>query len=114
MINDYLRGRACIESVRGSLIQGEFLILTISCSFYFGFEIFLAHLCLFAWFATFRAFVGLAVFLLLDDLVELLLAFWSSSYASWGFGFEIQTLCFLLSTDSSRGRLRNQVVSSLV
>jgi hypothetical protein len=24
MINAYLRGRACIESVRGSLIQGEF------------------------------------------------------------------------------------------
>jgi hypothetical protein len=24
MINDYLRGRACIESVRGSLFQGEF------------------------------------------------------------------------------------------
>jgi hypothetical protein len=23
MINDYLRGRACIESVRGSWIQGE-------------------------------------------------------------------------------------------
>jgi hypothetical protein len=24
MINNYLIGRACIESVRGSLIQGEF------------------------------------------------------------------------------------------
>jgi hypothetical protein len=24
MINDYLRGRACIESVRGSLFQGEY------------------------------------------------------------------------------------------
>jgi hypothetical protein len=24
MINDYLRGRACIESVRGSVFQGEF------------------------------------------------------------------------------------------
>jgi hypothetical protein len=27
MINVYLRGRACIESVRGSLIQEEFLSL---------------------------------------------------------------------------------------
>jgi hypothetical protein len=27
MINIYLRGRGCIESVRGSLIQGEFLSL---------------------------------------------------------------------------------------
>jgi hypothetical protein len=42
------------------------------------------------------------------------MASWSSSYASLGFGFELQTLCFLLSMDSSRGRLRNQVVSSLI
>jgi hypothetical protein len=25
MINAYIKGRACIEGVRGSLIQGEFL-----------------------------------------------------------------------------------------
>jgi hypothetical protein len=31
-----------------------------------------------------------------------------------GFGFELQILCFLLSIDSSRGRLRNQVVSFLI
>jgi hypothetical protein len=35
MINDYLRGRACIESVRGSWFQGGVLIL----SFYVDFEI---------------------------------------------------------------------------
>jgi hypothetical protein len=65
-------------------------------------------------FAAFRAFAALQLFLLLDDPLELLLAFWSSSCASWGFGFELQTLCFLLSMDSSRWRLRNQVVSTLV
>jgi hypothetical protein len=42
------------------------------------------------------------------------LGFWSSSCAPWGFGLELQTLCFLLSMDSSRRRLRNQVVSTLV
>jgi hypothetical protein len=54
------------------------------------------------------------VFFLLDDLLELVVGIWSSSYASWALGFELQTLCLLLSMDSSRGRLRNQVVSSLV
>jgi hypothetical protein len=34
------------------------------------------------------------VFLLLDDLSELFLAFGSSSCASWVLGFELQTLCF--------------------
>jgi hypothetical protein len=62
MINDYLRGRTCIEFVRGSLIQGEFLSLSFSFSFCFGFELFVALLCHFAWFATFCAFDGLAVF----------------------------------------------------
>jgi hypothetical protein len=38
--------------------------------------------------------------------------FWSSSCASRGCGFELKTLYFLLSMDSSRERLRNQVVSS--
>jgi hypothetical protein len=33
------------------------------------------------------------VFLLLDDLLELFLAFWSSSCTSRGLGFELQTLC---------------------
>jgi hypothetical protein len=37
MINDYLRGRACIESVRGELISGGVLIL----SFCVDFELFL-------------------------------------------------------------------------
>jgi hypothetical protein len=33
MMNDYLRGRACIEAVRGSLISGGVLILSFSYSF---------------------------------------------------------------------------------
>jgi hypothetical protein len=33
MINDYLRGRACIESVRGELISVGVLVLSISSSF---------------------------------------------------------------------------------
>jgi hypothetical protein len=37
MINDYLRGRACIESVRGELFSGGVLIL----SFCVDFELFL-------------------------------------------------------------------------
>jgi hypothetical protein len=37
-------------------------------------------------------FVGLVLFLLLDELIELLFAFWSSSCVSCGLGFELQTL----------------------
>jgi hypothetical protein len=55
--------------------------------------------------------LALQFFLLLDDLLELFLAFWSSSCASWGLVFELQTLCLLLSMDSLRVRSRNQVVS---
>jgi hypothetical protein len=35
----------------------------------------------------------LRFFLLLDDLLELFFGFWSSSCASCGLGFKIQTLC---------------------
>jgi hypothetical protein len=35
----------------------------------------------------------LRLFLLLDDLLELFFGFWSSSCASCGLGFKIQTLC---------------------
>jgi hypothetical protein len=91
------------------------LSLSFSCSFYFGFELFLTLLCHFAWFTSFRIFVGLATFFLfLDELLELFLAFYSSTYVSWDFRFGLQTLCFLLSMDSSSRRLRNQVVSILI
>jgi hypothetical protein len=62
MINDYLRGRACIEFVRGSLIQGEFLSLSFSCSFCFGIELFLALLAILLGLPLFLSFVGFAAF----------------------------------------------------
>ncbi len=66
MINNYLRGRACIESVRGELISGGVLILSFSCSS----ELFLALLCHFAWLYRFSCrLLAFAVFLLLDDLL---------------------------------------------
>jgi hypothetical protein len=49
------------------------LILSLSCSF----EFFLALLCHFDWLCRFSCLLlAFAVFLLLDDLLELLLAFW--------------------------------------
>ena len=56
MINDYLKGRACIERVRGSWFQGE-------CWFW-------------AFLVIFLDLAAFAVFPLLDDLLELFLAFW--------------------------------------
>jgi hypothetical protein len=66
------------------------------------------------WFAVFVPLLVLWHFLLLDDLLKIFLGFWPSSCASWGLGFKLQTLCFLLSMDSSMSRLRNQVVNFLV
>jgi hypothetical protein len=51
------------------------LSLSFSCSFCFSFELFLALLCHFTWFVAFRVFVGLAIFLLLGDIIELFLLF---------------------------------------
>jgi hypothetical protein len=62
MINEYLKGRACIEIVRGSLIREEFFSLSFSCSLCFGFQLFLTLLYHFAWFTAFHAFVGVAAF----------------------------------------------------
>jgi hypothetical protein len=80
MINIYLRGRACIESVRECWFSGSA-----------DFEFFL----LFSWFCHFLCLLlVLRLFLLLDDFLELFVDFWSSSCASWGLRFEIQTLYF--------------------
>jgi hypothetical protein len=80
MINFYLKERACIESVRGSWFSGSV-----------DFEFFL----LLSWFCHFSCLLlVLLLFLLLDNLLELFVSFWSSNCASWGFRFEIQTLCF--------------------
>jgi hypothetical protein len=38
----------------------------------------------------------LRLLLLLDDNLDLFIGFWSSSCASWGFGFEIQTFLLVL------------------
>jgi hypothetical protein len=73
MINDYLRRRACIESVRGSWFWAFVLILSFSCSS----ELFLTLICYFAWFCRFSCLLlALTIFLLLDDLLEHFLYFW--------------------------------------
>jgi hypothetical protein len=67
------------------------LILSFSCSS----ELFLALSYHFAWLGRFSCrLLAFAVFPLLDDIIELFIGFWSSSRASWGLGFELQTLCF--------------------
>jgi hypothetical protein len=55
------------------------------------FEFFL----LLSWFYRFSCLLlVLRLLLLLDNLLELFVSFWSSSCASWGLRFKIQTLCF--------------------
>jgi hypothetical protein len=58
---------------RGSFEFERFFALSLAC-------LFSCHL------------LVLRLFLLLDDLLELLFGFWSSSCASCGLGFKIQTL----------------------
>jgi hypothetical protein len=62
----------------------------------------------------FMPFVGFVVFLLLDDLIELFFSFWSSSCASCVLVLKFKLCAFVFSMYSSRGRLGNQVVSTLV
>jgi hypothetical protein len=62
MINDYLRGRTYIDSVRGRLIHGEFLILSSSLLFCLAY--------CFLW-----LLLVLRFFLLLDDIVKVFLPF---------------------------------------
>jgi hypothetical protein len=67
MINDYLRGRVSIESVRGSV---EFKLFP-------WLELFLTLLCHFAGFYRFSCrLLCFTIFLLLDDILELFLTFW--------------------------------------
>jgi hypothetical protein len=83
MIIDYLSGRACIESVRGSV-------------------------CHFAWLCRFSCLLlAFAVFPLLDDLLELFLPFLVFLLCFMGSWIRISNFVFLFSMDSSRGRLRN-------
>jgi hypothetical protein len=103
-------GELALSLLGGVWFKGNFWVWAFLARFVFVFELFLALICHFAWFVTFCAFVGPAIF---PSFRWSFLAFWSSTCASWGFGFELQTLCFLLSMDSLKGRLRNQVASSL-
>jgi hypothetical protein len=77
MINDYLWGRACIESVRGS-VHFELIL-----SFSYSSELLLALFCHFAWLCRFSYhLLAFVVFLLVDDLLDLFCLFRSSSCAS--------------------------------
>jgi hypothetical protein len=59
-------------------------------SFSYSSELFLTLLCHFTWHCRFSCLLlAFAVFLLIDDLLELFLTFWSSNCASWGLGFEL-------------------------
>jgi hypothetical protein len=74
MINVYLKGRACIESVRESIFS--FVSL-------FYFELFLALICHFGLVSRFLCLLlALRFSLFLDDLVEFFSAFWSSRCTS--------------------------------
>jgi hypothetical protein len=54
--------------------------------FCLGFELFL----LFSWFYRFSCLLlAFAVFLLLDDILNLFIGFWSSNCDSWGHGFRL-------------------------
>jgi hypothetical protein len=87
MINVYLKVESMPGECRGNFIQ-EFFSLSSSLPFCF------AALHAIYWFCGFSLFL--------------------MTFMSFFLVFEIQTLCFLLSMYPSRGRLRNQVVSSLV
>jgi hypothetical protein len=73
MINDYLRGRVCIENVRGNV--GFELLCILNICLEFGLS--LALVCHFAWLCRFSCrLLTFVVFLLLDDILELFLTFW--------------------------------------
>jgi hypothetical protein len=79
MINIYLRGRACIESVRGSFDSGG-VFEFVSLSFFLLFS------------SVYRfssLLLALRFFFLLGDPLELFFNFCSSCCASWGLRFEI-------------------------
>jgi hypothetical protein len=110
-INVYLRGELALRVLGGVWFRGGSWVLWAFCVF----KLFLALLCHFGLVCRLSyLLLVLRLFLLLDGILELFVGLWSSSCASWGLGFKLQTLYFLLSMDSSKWRLRNQVVSSLV
>jgi hypothetical protein len=67
---------------------------------------FLSFSLLFPWFCRFSCFLlALRFFLLLDDLLELFLAFGSSNCTSLGLGFKIQNLCFCVVNGLIKGEI---------
>jgi hypothetical protein len=72
MINMYLRERACIESVRGSWFSGSFEFCELFLALLYHFDLVCRFSCI---------LLVLCLFLLLYDLLELFIDFWSSSYA---------------------------------
>jgi hypothetical protein len=98
--------RAYIKSVRVSWFKGSFMSS--------WFWVFLTSSLPFCLVCRFLCILLILRLFLFDDILALFVGFWSFSCASRDLEFEIQTLCFLLSMDSSRGRLRNQVVNTLV
>jgi hypothetical protein len=79
------------------------------------FLLFLALSCHFSWLYRFSCLLfAFAVFLILDNLLELFFGFLGLPVCFMGSWIQTSNFVLLLSMDSSRGRLRNQVVSSLV
>jgi hypothetical protein len=71
---------------------------------------FSASLCFFFGLPLLLPFVGFTIFLLLDDLLELFFGFWSSSCASCGLGFKIQTLCLCVVNILIKGEIKKPSV----
>jgi hypothetical protein len=113
MVNDYLRGRACIERVRGSWFQGEWWfwafvsILSISCSFEFlcWFWAFLTHLS-----SSLPFCLALLLFLLLVGFC----GFPSSRWPSWAFLGLLGLLAVLHEILDSNFKLCACVVNGLI
>jgi hypothetical protein len=101
----------CVDFELFLLFSAFVLIL----SFPYSSELFLALPCYFALLCRFsRSLLAFAVFPLLDDLLELFLAFWVFYLCFMGSWIRTSNFVLLLSMDSSRGRLRNQVDRYLV
>jgi hypothetical protein len=97
-----LRMRAYIESVRGSLIQEEFLSFVgfVFLTFSYLFFVTLLGLSLFSY-----LLLALRLFLLLDDYLKLFWAFGLLVVLHGILDLKFKLCAFLLSMNSSRGRL---------
>jgi hypothetical protein len=103
MINDYLRGRACIESVRG-FISGGRLILSLC----FDFELFLLFWAFLS--SSLPFFLALPLFVLFAGFYS----FTSSRWPSWAFLDFLGLLAVLLEVLNSNFKLCAFVVNRLI